>query len=387
MADLQIGSELKRQTGPEPALDQLYADFNYPDSATDPIQIVRRYERADDREVVGFIAGALAFGRVASVLQSIERVLAVMGPDPAAYVRQFDPRRDGPAFAGIVHRWTRGPDIVALLWLLRQMIDRAGSVEGFFLEGYDAAADDIEGALDSFFDARVALDLKAAYGRGARTRQRARASVISFRGRRPARLQAPESVSALDGPARRARSRRLAPRVAGQADRAARHARDSRRPLPAADDVHEPRVAHGARHHGVAAAARSGRSREVRLLALPPRDDERVRVQPPAGGLSVSATWGLPATRAYTAAVSATIRSTVKRVAHARKPRLPHPPPELVVFERAHDRVGQRGVIARRHEQARSRRPRRSPECRRPASRRSAARRPSRRAATCRALR
>jgi uncharacterized protein (TIGR02757 family) len=148
-----------------PELDRLYSGFNHPDSATDPIHIVRRFERDDDREIVGFIAAALAFGRVSSVLQSIQRVLAVMGPAPAAYVRRFDARRHGPAFAGIVHRWTREADIVAMLWLLRQMIDRAGSVEGFFLEGYDAAADDIAEALDSFSTRAMALDLKAAYGR------------------------------------------------------------------------------------------------------------------------------------------------------------------------------------------------------------------------------
>jgi uncharacterized protein (TIGR02757 family) len=155
---LQIG-------GLKPALDGLYADFNYADSATDPIQIVRRFARDDDREIVGFVAAALAFGRVMSVLQSIERVLAVIGSNPSAYVRRFDPRRDAPAFAGIVHRWTREADIVALLWLLRQMIDRAGSVEGFFLEGYDAAAEDISDALDSFSRRAMALDIKAAYGR------------------------------------------------------------------------------------------------------------------------------------------------------------------------------------------------------------------------------
>ena len=147
-----------------PALDELYAGFNHADSATDPIQIVRRFTRDDDREIVGFIAAALAFGRVSSVLQSIERVLAVIGPRPAAYVRRFDPRRDAPAFTGIVHRWTREADIVGMLWLLRQMVDRAGSVEGFFLEGYDPAARDIAEALDSFSTRALALDLKAAYG-------------------------------------------------------------------------------------------------------------------------------------------------------------------------------------------------------------------------------
>jgi uncharacterized protein (TIGR02757 family) len=149
----------------KPELDRLYADFNHADSAADPIQIVRRFQRDDDREIVGFIAAALAFGRVSSVLQSIERVLAVIGPAPAVYVRRFDPRRDAAAFAGIVHRWTREADIVAMLWLLRQMLDRAGSVEGFFLEGDDPAADDIADALDSFSSRAMALDLKAAYGR------------------------------------------------------------------------------------------------------------------------------------------------------------------------------------------------------------------------------
>ena len=146
------------------ALDQLYESFNYPDSATDPIQIVRRWKAAEDREVVGLCASALAFGRVSSVLQSIERVVGMMDGEPAAYVRSFDPHRHGAAFAEIVHRWTRGPDLVALLWIMRQMIDRAGSIQDFFLEGYDPAAEDIEAALDRFSARALALDLRAAYG-------------------------------------------------------------------------------------------------------------------------------------------------------------------------------------------------------------------------------
>jgi uncharacterized protein (TIGR02757 family) len=146
-------------------LDRLYSDFNYPDSATDPIQIVRRYTRSDDREVAGFVSAALAFGRVASVLQSIERVLAVMGSAPAAYLRRFDPRRDAPAFDGIVHRWIREKDIVALLWVLHQMVTATGSIEQFFVLGDDPLSTDIQGGLDSFSTRALALDLEAAYGR------------------------------------------------------------------------------------------------------------------------------------------------------------------------------------------------------------------------------
>ena len=152
-------------------LDRLYAEFNYPDSATDPIQIVRRFTRSDDREVVGFCAAALAFGRVASVIQSIERLLAIVGDRPAAYVRAFDPARQRHAFAGLVHRWIGAPDVVALLWILKQMIDRAGSIEGFFLEGDDPSAPDISIALDSFSTRALQLDLTAAYGPPQRQRR------------------------------------------------------------------------------------------------------------------------------------------------------------------------------------------------------------------------
>jgi uncharacterized protein (TIGR02757 family) len=147
------------------ALDELYTSFNYADSATDPIQIVRRFQRPDDREIVGLVAASLAFGRVASVLLSIERVLAVMGSRPARYAQNFDPLRDAARFAGIVHRWIRPADIVALVWLIKQMRDAAGSIEGFFVEGHDAAAEDVGAALDSFSTRAMKLDLTAAYRR------------------------------------------------------------------------------------------------------------------------------------------------------------------------------------------------------------------------------
>lgn len=145
-------------------LDRLYADFNHPESAFDPIQVVRRYERLEDRELVAFIAAGLAFGRVASVVASIEAVCAVLGPAPATRIRAFDPERDGVALLPLVHRWIRGRDLVALLWLLRQMLDEAGSLEAFFAKGWTPEAPDVADALESFSTRARALDLTRAYG-------------------------------------------------------------------------------------------------------------------------------------------------------------------------------------------------------------------------------
>jgi len=145
-------------------LERLYHQFNDAAAAADPIQIVRRYADPADQEVAGFCAAALAFGRVASVLQSIERVLDVLGPSPAAFVRRFEPQRDGARLRPIVHRWTRGRDLIALLWILRRMLEE-GSIEDFFLKGYDQAAVDVADALDSFSARARGGDLRHAYGR------------------------------------------------------------------------------------------------------------------------------------------------------------------------------------------------------------------------------
>jgi uncharacterized protein (TIGR02757 family) len=152
-----------------PPLDRLYDSFNGPDSAADPIQIVRRYARPDDQEVVGFCAAALAFGRVASVLQSIDRFLAIVGDRPAEYVRTFDPDARRDRFDGFVHRWIRGVDLIALLWVLRQMLERRGSIERFFVDGDDPGTSTLAAAIDSFSARALQLDLTRAY-RGARRR-------------------------------------------------------------------------------------------------------------------------------------------------------------------------------------------------------------------------
>jgi uncharacterized protein (TIGR02757 family) len=145
------------------SLDRLYHGFNHAQSATDPIELVRSYVSRDDREIAGFIASALAFGNVRAVMASIRDVLGRMGASPAAFVRSFTP--ESPAFDGFVHRWTRARDVAALVWVLRQMLDRSGSIEGFFFEGDDPASPDVAVGLESFSRRALALDVTPFYGR------------------------------------------------------------------------------------------------------------------------------------------------------------------------------------------------------------------------------
>ena len=146
-------------------LDKLYASFNVHESVADPVWRVRRYARPDDQEVVGFIASALAFGRVQSVLNSIDGMLEVMGPSPAEFVRDFDPSRDRQCFKHLVHRWTNGADFAALVWILHEMLRRSGSIENFFVEGLASDAIDVGAALQSFSTRALEIDVTPIYGR------------------------------------------------------------------------------------------------------------------------------------------------------------------------------------------------------------------------------
>jgi uncharacterized protein (TIGR02757 family) len=146
-----------RPEGLKAALDGLYDDYNLARAVADPIEIVRRFANRDDREVVGFCAAGLAFGRVASILQSVERLLAVMGGSPAAFVRAFDARRDARALEPLVHRWTRGEDLAALVLALKRMMEEAGSIEAFFLLGHDPTSRDVASSLESFSRRALAL--------------------------------------------------------------------------------------------------------------------------------------------------------------------------------------------------------------------------------------
>lgn len=133
-----------------PVLDALVRDFEAATHVADPVRLLGRYPDPADREIAAFIAAGLAFGRVQSVINSVEAVLAVLGTHPARTVRSFDAARDGAHLQPIVHRWTRGDDLIALMLVLRAMLRESGSIEKFFAQGLAGDAVDVRDALDSF---------------------------------------------------------------------------------------------------------------------------------------------------------------------------------------------------------------------------------------------
>jgi len=145
-------------------LERLYRTYDIGFLSSDPLEFVHRYADPADREVVGLIASSLAYGRVAGIRRSVERVLSVMGASPVRFAAAFRPAQGPGPFKDFAHRFNRGEDIACLVYFIRQMLEKSGSIGAFFMDGYSAGDKNIKGALGSFAANVLALDAGRIYG-------------------------------------------------------------------------------------------------------------------------------------------------------------------------------------------------------------------------------
>jgi len=114
-------------------LEELYRKYNrkcyvHPD----PLEFLYRYEDVRDREVVGFVAAALAYGNVTQILKSVEAALGRMGASPREYLDGSCPADFFHDFDGFVHRFATGRHMAAMLTGIKGMLATHGSLmEGF----------------------------------------------------------------------------------------------------------------------------------------------------------------------------------------------------------------------------------------------------------------
>ncbi|MDH3976479.1 MAG: TIGR02757 family protein [Deltaproteobacteria bacterium] len=147
-------------------LDSLCEQYDATYIYSDPLKFPRRYDDPLDQEIAGIIASSLAYGRVERIFASLEKVLGLMGKSPARYVTNFNPEREGPDFDGFVHRFNRGEDIACLVWYLKQILHRYGSIGRFFSGLLPDEDENIEGALNRFSASVLSLDSSPFYGGG-----------------------------------------------------------------------------------------------------------------------------------------------------------------------------------------------------------------------------
>jgi uncharacterized protein (TIGR02757 family) len=124
---------------------------------TDPLELVREYERPEDAEIAAFIAAAFALGRTGPMREAIQRVLDPMGASPHEFILRYHPSRCEALYQGFVYRFIGEKDLHLLLWWLNQIVKREGCLEGFFMKHVEERTPDIGLSLSSFVHAILAL--------------------------------------------------------------------------------------------------------------------------------------------------------------------------------------------------------------------------------------
>jgi len=135
------GCEENRGESLKAGLESLRKRYDARYLSSDPLQFLHRYQRPEDQEIVGLIASSLAFGNVTTIHRSVESILARLDPSPSLFVKRLEPREALLSFSTFKHRWTTGRDVVCLLFFARQMIERSGSIGGFFRDSLDDDTD------------------------------------------------------------------------------------------------------------------------------------------------------------------------------------------------------------------------------------------------------
>lgn len=131
-------------------LDELYDKYNHREFiGSDPIGFVYEYDNRFDMETVGFVASALAYGRVEQIARSLRELFGLMGKSPYEFIREFD-ARGRRRLEDFKHRFTSGEDISNLFELLRVVFWEHGSLENYFVSFYDKKATNVIPAMSGF---------------------------------------------------------------------------------------------------------------------------------------------------------------------------------------------------------------------------------------------
>ncbi|MDR3322401.1 MAG: TIGR02757 family protein [Synergistaceae bacterium] len=125
-------------------LERLYREYNRREYVSpDPLEFLYHYDSPADREVVGLIASSLAYGRVASILSSVGRVLSVLGNSPADALAGSDEHILSGRLYGFVHRFTACDEMAKFLSGIGRALSVHGSLEALFVSGLGQRAESV----------------------------------------------------------------------------------------------------------------------------------------------------------------------------------------------------------------------------------------------------
>lgn len=132
-------------------LDDIYRQYNKASFVhPDPLEFLYFFKDIRDREIVGLIASALAYGRVDMIIKSVSSVLDIMNKSPYLFLQNADKKFLLQKYKQFRHRFADGKNLAALLYGAKNVIDRFGSLNNCFVSGLSSDHKNILPAMTFF---------------------------------------------------------------------------------------------------------------------------------------------------------------------------------------------------------------------------------------------
>jgi len=133
-------------------LCELYDAYNRREYVhPDPLEFLYDYKELRDREIVGLIASSLAYGAVRQILKSVGSVLGRMD-SPYLFLKGSSKESLRETFKDFKHRFTTGEELSTMLYGIKKNVERYGSLQECFAQGFSSEQETVIPALSSFVD-------------------------------------------------------------------------------------------------------------------------------------------------------------------------------------------------------------------------------------------
>lgn len=124
----------------KPFLDDLVAQIEQPEYINDdPVQFMHAFEDKNDKELAGFFAATMAWGRRDIVNAKVEDLLNRMNNRPADYILNYS-ESDAPDLEGFKHRTFKPVDLHWLIKSLQSILLKFQTFENFWRFCFEEAS-------------------------------------------------------------------------------------------------------------------------------------------------------------------------------------------------------------------------------------------------------
>lgn len=117
---------------------------------SDPIQLVHRFERKEDREILGLLVSTIAWGNRKAIIKSGEKLIKIMGESPHDFIMNY--RESDFHF---VHRTFNSSDLDFFFRALKRIYEKGGLEQAFSLNN---AIEGTKGRIINFRNAMLQVE-------------------------------------------------------------------------------------------------------------------------------------------------------------------------------------------------------------------------------------